>query len=800
MRINKENVRRPNLIYYSSISVKSTVFPKFLQFKLYKKVLQSSSFYKKWQNKLLNYEIQNKKKTISRLTTLIEQDESVINNTVTYIDSVVIKRKLHSILSKFEKTTSDTHERKLQKLGIYNNIAPCDPDKIVFNYSKLNISYRIKTLLAYGLDFCLPVYKLDFYRYFLPFESIVSRIKYLNLHKEINFSEFLNKFHAISYKYFYKFSSFKIFSAVFSRKDIEDIRSLSKNNEIIICKPDKGRGVVILDKVTYVTHMLHLLSDASKFEKINNITFAKYTLKIEDKINNFLRKLKSLKTISSDIYSKLYCTGTNPGILYGLPKIHKIDFAQKFQFRPIFAAYSTPAYNISKYLVSYLSPLTKSEYSVDNSYTFVSHLSNVIFDNNLFMTSFDVCNLYTNVPLAETINIILDSLFNNPKDTFIGLTRSFFKQFLEMCVTNSFFIFNGELFRQRDGLGMGLPLAPTFANIFMNYHEKIFLRNCPAEFAPVFYRRYVDDTFVLFRQKNHAKLFLDYINTQHSNISFTMEVETDGTLPFLDVLVSRSCNRFNTSVYRKPSSSDLTISYFSFCFFNFKLNSIRALLSRAYGICSNYDSLNIELQNIKNIFHLNGFGKGFIDLQIGKFLSRKLGSIQHIAQDRQSIYFTIPYFGSQSEELRKEISKLLHTYIKDISFQIIPCNSYKLGSFFCYKDKISKGMRSSIVYKYCCARCASEYVGSSLRALATRVAEHAGRSYRTNRVLTNTPNSNIYDHSNKCGSPITLDNFTILNSSNNTSDLHILESLYIYKLKPVLNCSQTATPLHIVNK
>ena len=776
------------------------IFPKFLQFKLYKKVLQSSSFYRKWQNKLLSREIHYKKKTISSLTTQIEQSEDIIIRTFTYIDYIVIKRHVRQNLSKFEKHTIDIHNRKLQQLGIHNNITPCDPDKTVFNYSKVNISHRIKTLLAYGLDFCLPVYKLDFYKYFLPIESIVSRIKFLNLHRDINFSEFINKFHAISHKYFYNFNAFKIFSSVFSKKDIDDIRTLASNKEIIICKPDKGRGVIILDKATYVSQMYKLLSDNTKFEKITNYSFAKYTLKIEDKINNMLRKLKRLNTISTDIYNKLFCTGTTPGILYGLPKIHKIDFSHKFQFRPIFAAYSTPAYNISKYLVSYLSPLANNEYTVDNSYTFVSHLSNVAYSDNLYMTSFDVSNLYTNIPLMETINIILDSLFTNVADTFIGMSRSLFKLFLEMCVTNSFFIFNGELFKQTDGLGMGLPLAPTFANIFMSYHEKKFLNNCPAEFSPVFYRRYVDDTFVLFRSKNHANLFYNYINNQHSNLSFTMEVEANGRLPFLDVTVTKSCNSFNTSVYRKPSNSNLTISFFSFCSFNFKLNSIKSLLSRAYGICSNYNLLHEEFQYIRNLFHMNGFGRQFIDKQIGNFLSKKFNSSCRAANDKQKLYFTLPYFGSQSDELRTEISKLMHSYFNNISFQLILCNPYKLGNFFTYKDKISKGMRSSLVYKYCCARCASEYVGSTSRALATRVAEHAGRSFRTNRVLTNPPNSNIYEHANNCDTPINLDNFSILNSCRNNSDLHVLESLYIYKLKPVLNSSQSAIPLHIVNK
>ena len=170
---------------------------------------------------------------------------------------------------------------------------------------------------------------------------------------------------------------------------------------------------------------------------------------------------------------------------------------------------------------------------------------------------------------------------------------------------------------------------------------------------------------------------------------------------------------------------------------------------------------------------MNGFGKHFIDLQIGKFLSKKFNFSRPNVDEKQKLYFTIPYFGSQSEELRTEISKLMHKYFNNISFQLVLCNPYKLGNFFSYKDKISKGMRSSLVYKYCCARCASEYVGSTSRALATRVAEHAGRSYRTNRILTNPPNSNIYEHANNCDSLITLENFSILNSCNNISVKYI---------------------------
>ena len=43
---------------------------------------------------------------------------------------------------------------------------------------------------------------------------------------------------------------------------------------------------------------------------------------------------------------------------------------------------------------------------------------------------------------------------------------------------------------------MGSPLGPTLANIFLCFHEQIWLDNCPVEFKPVIYRRFVDDTSI----------------------------------------------------------------------------------------------------------------------------------------------------------------------------------------------------------------------------------------------------------------------------------------------------------------
>ena len=74
-------------------------------------------------------------------------------------------------------------------------------------------------------------------------------------------------------------------------------------------------------------------------------------------------------------------------------------------------------------------------------------------------------------------------------------------------MSQSLVLFDGEYYKQIDEVAMGTLLGLTFANIFLSYHEQIWLKNCPCEFKPVIYKRYVDDTFLLFQSKDHIGKF-----------------------------------------------------------------------------------------------------------------------------------------------------------------------------------------------------------------------------------------------------------------------------------------------------
>ena len=115
-----------------------------------------------------------------------------------------------------------------------------------------------------------------------------------------------------------------------------------------------------------------------------------------------------------------------------------------------------------------------------------------------------------------------DSLFSNDAKVN-NINRIDFEKPLRAALQNNFFNFEGKIYKQIDGVTLEYPLRPTLANAFLCFHEQIWLNECPDEFKPAYYRRYVDDIFVLFRSPDHLEKFKNYLNSKHRNIRFTCE-------------------------------------------------------------------------------------------------------------------------------------------------------------------------------------------------------------------------------------------------------------------------------------
>ena len=132
-----------------------------------------------------------------------------------------------------------------------------------------------------------------------------------------------------------------------------------------------------------------------------------------------------------------------------------------------------------------------------------------------------------------------------------------------------------------------------------------------------------------------------------------------------------------------------------------------------------------------------------------------------------------------------------------IDLKIIFTNKNTIGSLFRFKERLPKALLSSVIYEFRCAQCASgTYIGSTIRSLHMRIAEHRGRSFRTGKEIQSSKSS-VRDHSQSCSNPVSIDNFRVLGQEKHETHLRILESLHILRLKPNLNEMQSAFPLKI---
>ena len=151
------------------------------------------------------------------------------------------------------------------------------------------------------------------------------------------------------------------------------------------------------------------------------------------------------------------------------------------------------------------------------------------------------------------------------------------------------------------------------------------ITKCPEEFKPVFYRRYVDDIFELFRKEEHLKLFVNYFNLCHENIKFTSEKVINSKLSFLDIDKTRQSqdkNQFITSVYCKPTFSGVFSHFGSFTSRGYKFNLALTLIFCCYSICCSIELFHNEIMQLNKIFEKNGYDNKFFDRCLQTFLNK----------------------------------------------------------------------------------------------------------------------------------------------------------------------------------
>ena len=132
------------------------------------------------------------------------------------------------------------------------------------------------------------------------------------------------------------------------------------------------------------------------------------------------------------------------------------------------------------------------------------------------------------------------------------------KQLLTLCTKNVHFTYDNKVYQQNDGVDMGSPLGPVLSGIFMMELENSLISTLNE--SMILWRRFVDNTIILVKNDSITYV-LDQLNSFHEQIQFTYEVEHDNKLPFLDFLLIKNANKIDTTVYRKPTNTDVYLNW-----------------------------------------------------------------------------------------------------------------------------------------------------------------------------------------------------------------------------------------------
>ncbi|XP_030751614.1 uncharacterized protein LOC115879108 [Sitophilus oryzae] len=209
--------------------------------------------------------------------------------------------------------------------------------------------------------------------------------------------------------------------------------------------------------------------------------------------------------------------------------------------RPITSSRDSATSNLSRFLLQIVQPLVEETSSfVKNSKHFVDILKKVELGPSDKFVSFEVDNLYTNVSLEESLDIVEARLrdevtFSERTSLPLGGVMELFR----CCLRNSYFQVKEKFYAQNDGLPMGSPLSPVLANIYMEWFETNAISIAVVKHK--IWLRYVDDAIIIWNGiDRQLDSFLNHLNSRNISIRFTIEKEKNFYLPFLDVLVSRS--------------------------------------------------------------------------------------------------------------------------------------------------------------------------------------------------------------------------------------------------------------------
>ena len=248
----------------------------------------------------------------------------------------------------------------------------------VFNLSDVKLSRAQLEVLSRGPRFGIPVEKTCREEIFAEFELYFSQVK-SRMPKSSNSSgkekEKQDRLKAGLANLAHEYSNLKQdpLRFPFGKEHMVALRELRTSKNIIITRPDKGNGTVLMNKADYVSKMMEILGDKTKFECLGGCDVHDRTGQNERSLQTYLLRQRKAGEISSEVYDRVRPTGSVRPRMYGLPKVHK---PKPIPLRPILSMAGSAEHELARWLAEVIRPVLNrySSNVVKDSFSFCADL------------------------------------------------------------------------------------------------------------------------------------------------------------------------------------------------------------------------------------------------------------------------------------------------------------------------------------------------------------------------------------------------------------------------------------------
>ena len=383
-------------------------------------------------------------------------------------------------------------------------------------------------------------------------------------------------------------------------RQINAIKSLKENKDIIIKPADKGSATVVMSTNCYIQEANRQLANTLHYAPANE-TIAPVTAA---KISSVLDTLQRKGYISRKQLDYLKPpTAPRNRQLYLLPKIHKDPdkWPQKQTMppgRPIISDCGSESYKVSEYIDEFLCPLAINHPAyVKDTTDFIDKITKLTIPAGAMLFTMDVEGLYTNIDNKSGLAAV-ERVFSLTNDA--DRPDAEILQLLSISLNSNVFQFHGNFYKQIWGTAMGQKYAPNYANLFMAQWEKEALQKCPNK--PIIYLRYLDDIFGIWTHgEDEFDKFFNILNGNQTNINLTSETSYQ-EINFLDTTIFKgerfsNDGRLDSKVFFKATDTHQLLHKKSFHPKHTFSGIVKSQILRFHRICNN----NVDFEEATSI-------------------------------------------------------------------------------------------------------------------------------------------------------------------------------------------------------